>query len=195
METKVKVTPEAKAGPESGINWSYFRRKSWTGHLAQNIKSLSNVWNLQEERSGDTFMGMACAFKGNDEAVEMLLSQGHDFCNHKVQYRSIKVWGKYSPLEIAMLDNHKALYILLANGIRLSRLQNSTSYIFCKTSEMQNFERGVLGCVQVIVILLGLKKRCYGGASRILPKLDRFLIQQELAVAIWTTRSNESWRL
>ena len=45
-------------------------------------------------------------------------------------------------------------------------------------------------CKSVIVTLLALKKRHIPALVR----LDRFLIKQELAMAVWTTRSDEKWR-
>jgi len=86
----------------------------------------------------------------------------------------------YLPLDdIPFTDHLYGQKILIANGARLKNVKNKTWV----TQELRDFERGVLRCRDVIVTLLGLKKR-----KAILPKLDRFLVQQELAVAIWATR-------
>ena len=50
---------------------------------------------------------------------------------------------------------------------------------------LREFDKGVQMCRDVIVILLGLKRF---RRLATLVKLDRFLIKQVLAVAIWTTR-------
>lgn len=51
------------------------------------------------------------------------------------------------------------------------------------------WEWDVSACQRVIVVLLGLKRR-----RAILPKIDTFLIQQELAGAIWSTCLQLEWR-
>ena len=57
--------------------------------------------------------------------------------------------------------------------------------------ELRLFRQGVLRCRDIIVILLGLKKR---NNLTTLKKLDRFLIKQVLAVEIWTTRTETQWQ-
>lgn len=78
----------------------------------------------------------------------------------------------------------KAAYILISNGARLASCRNQEKISY----SMKQFESGVLCCRNIIIILLGLKKR-----RHILGKLDRFLVQQELAVEIWSTRTNDDW--
>lgn len=79
------------------------------------------------------------------------------------------------------------LKILISNGTRLSQMDLPKKCI----EALVQFEQGVLRCRDVIVILLGLKKRRNAiGQLSILKKLDRFLIQQILAVEIWTTRAD-----
>ena len=69
--------------------------------------------------------------------------------------------------------------ILVSNGYRLKHGQFNAPFL----KDLIQLEKSVIQCRDIIVVLLGLKKR-----KRILGKLDRFLIQQELAVAIWSTR-------
>ena len=80
--------------------------------------------------------------------------------------------------------NKKCAKILIANGVRS---HGETTHI---QEQVKVFEQGVLRCRDVIVTLLGLKKKrsSMRHVSLILPKLDRFLIQQILAVEIWATR-------
>ena len=96
-----------------------------------------------------------------------------------------------TPMVIAFRwEQFDCVKILIANGARISKT-NPPCQNLSKLSEMILFQQGVLQCRDVIVTLLGLKKR-----RAILFKLDRFLVQQELAVAIWTTRScnNDIWQ-
>ena len=86
----------------------------------------------------------------------------------------------YLPLdEISYTAHFYGQKILVANGARLKNLKNK----HWVTQKLREFESGVLQCRDVIVTLLGLKKK-----RVILHKLDRFLVQQELAAAIWSTR-------
>ena len=81
--------------------------------------------------------------------------------------------------------------ILISNGYRLNGEVPPTHVL-------ATFQQGVIRCRDVIVTLLGLKKRRFamGHVSLILPKLDRFLIGRVLAIEIWTTRycAEDSWR-
>ena len=77
-----------------------------------------------------------------------------------------------NPIEFSR--NHTTSRFLISNGWRLN---------FHSTS-LNTFQRRVVKCRDTIVVLLGLKKR-----RVILPKLDRFLVQEEMAVAIWATRA------
>ena len=81
--------------------------------------------------------------------------------------------------------------VLIANGLRI---KNVTKYLRDEINgKMTRFDQGVVQCRDVIVTLLGLKKRRqHDGRSLVLPKLDRFLIKEVLAVEIWSTRSNEN---
>ena len=62
---------------------------------------------------------------------------------------------------------------------------------FFITGELHELRQGVLRCRDIIVILLGLKKFRHLAT---LVKLDRFLVKQEVAVEIWTTRKETQWQ-
>lgn len=71
---------------------------------------------------------------------------------------------------------------LIANGSRLKSLLQLQPRVIIPQIEV--FEERVIQCRDVIVILLGLRKRRH----IFLYKLDKFLIAQELAPEIWATR-------
>lgn len=90
--------------------------------------------------------------------------------------------------------------VLIANGSRTSNTRDSftlldSGYLIQRniSQDLLDFEKGIISCRNVIVVLLGLKK--YRRVA-MLPKLDRFLVKQILAVEIWSTRScdNEKWQ-
>lgn len=111
------------------------------------------------------------------------------------QWRFIDNGTAYEVLYYTLFKCHlsngkiECLKLMIANGVRF----NSGTFIppgpivdICR-----KFQCGVIACSDIIVVLIGLKKR-----KQILHKLDKFLIQQELAVAIWATRltaENEKW--
>lgn len=107
-----------------------------------------------------------------------------------------------SPLFYSTCFNIETAKILVANGARIPNLSKPSanrwigyeSYTQASRniSKLIPLQRGVVNCRDVIVVLLGLKKR----KSRhvVLPKLDRFLIQQVLAPEIWSTRCDEQWQ-
>ena len=103
-------------------------------------------------------------------------------CLFNVNLQSRTVWNMQTPLDAAIHgENFDCAKVLIANGSRTNFL-----YYNAKASyqPLLDFEKGVVSCRNVIVTLLGLKK-----FRNILPKLDRFLVKQVLAVEIWTTRT------
>lgn len=115
------------------------------------------------------------AARGKADVLQLLIACGANYFTKR---------GFYSPLGIAMLDYHlDCIRLLSSNGVRLN---NQTKHL---SEDLITFDRGVVMCRDVIVTLLGLKKR-----RHMLVKLDRFLIKQELAVAIWTTRTQTKWQ-
>lgn len=96
-------------------------------------------------------------------------------------------WFPYHPITSILAVGFKCSKICIANGYRLKHVL--PHYEVHRRTDLIIFEHGVIKCRDVIVVLLGLKKR-----RQVLGKLDRFLVQQELAVAIWSTRSKEMWQ-
>lgn len=98
-----------------------------------------------------------------------------------------KSYYSLTPLDVSISFNStECTKVLLRNGVRLKSMiyQNQVS------RDIVEYELGILSCRSVIIVLLGLKKRQIPALVR----LDRFLIRQELAMAVWTTRSDEKWR-
>lgn len=129
------------------------------------INQIPNLNLDVKTKSGHTPL-MISAIHGSTNIVKILLAAG----------ASVKHF-QYLPRYDSTCVN-----ILICNGLRNHIRQSSYS---------KKLEQGVLQCRDIIVILLGLKKR-----RALLPKLDRFLIQQELAAEIWSTRrhSDETWQ-
>lgn len=126
--------------------------------------------------SGSRSATWIAAGRGKADVLQLLIAGGANYFTKR---------GTWSPLETAIRHgNHlSCIRLLSSNGVRLN---NQTKHL-CKS--LITFDRGVVRCRDVIVTLLGLKKR-----RHMLVKLDRFLIKQELAVAIWTTRTQTKWQ-
>lgn len=77
--------------------------------------------------------------------------------------------------------------VLLANGACLSEIFVPNGFEISR--DLVQFKKGVNQCRDIIVTLLGLKKRNH---ILHLKNLDRFLIKEILAVEIWSTR--EEWQ-
>ena len=160
-------------------------------HFAARIGNLSVLYTLLQHVPNDVcafsyhhhlsplFVAIIC---NNTKAMELLCAT-YTFLISKPNWKGV------SPLEMVLCSHEdgrvKIAKFLLANGARLK----SVKYFTWIHQELRDFEQGVLQSRDVIVVLLGLKKK-----RVILHKLDRFLIQQELAVAIWSTRQEEEWQ-
>jgi len=134
--------------------------------------------NYQENGDGPFLLEYAILHRRHD-IVEYLLAAGANIANV----------SRYADVAITFAkncDHCKTLYVLLAYGSKLEPEDATYGY-----HEEYRFQQGVTRCRDVIVTLLGLKKR-----RQILGKLDRFLVSQVLAVEIWATRSceNEQWQ-
>ena len=111
--------------------------------------------------------------------VEYLLAAEADFVSSCVQHVNYYLYDDYQ----SEYHRYKTSITLIANGLRTYVAPPKAN------SALQQFEKEVIRCRDVIVTLLGLKRRRQSnGYSLILPKLDRFLVQQELAVSIWSSR-------
>lgn len=112
---------------------------------------------------------------GEANILEMLIAAGSNYRQARGYYLA-----RSSPLEISIkMDHHTCVQLLYSNG---ARCHGSPYWWISKTYQ------GIDECRDIIVILLGLKKR-----RHILCKLDRFLIRQVLAVEIWLTRTDKTW--
>lgn len=81
-------------------------------------------------------------------------------------------------------DQHKSIELLIANGFRLSKMDDGN---FIVTDEAREFEKGVLKCRRATLSLLAMKKKKKKWAH-----VDRSLVR-EIAFAIWCTRHNKTW--
>lgn len=128
----------------------------------------------------------------------------------KRQYTSLRLefylrLARYIDIMIAQevlndLRNNSKCFLsgyMLYYGFKICiRLLILCNFKFCENPHhytilpwMIELEKGVVACRDVIVVLLGLKKR-----RQILKKLDRFLVRDVLAVEIWTTRGDVDWQ-
>lgn len=194
------------------INWETVDSASRKGKLADLLKTSDYPPSLWEEQDPDgwALIHFASAFKNND-ALIMLINNGCDLekrtnqGNPPIHFASnqistLKIFCAaganmyvtvetrysliYSLIYIPPFSNNlNAAKVLVANGMRLNYLRRRHTIPL----PLVLFEQGFLRCKSVIVTLLGLKKRRH----HLLIKLDRFLIQQELAVAIWATRHTD----
>ena len=101
--------------------------------------------------------------------------------------QQIKNFMKVTPFEYC--HSVSVAKVFISNGSRLKE----TSILGTMASEEEwdelvGFQDCIIGCRDVIVTLLGLKK-----SRNLLPRLDRFLVQQVLAVEIWSTRE-KAWQ-
>lgn len=140
-----------------------------------------------ESRSDNTYFRPVhfCVISNSYQSLEVLIAAGVDV--HSTSRDGNSLWRPidhgFGPPEYY----EESMKVLVSNGVRLStatRKERLTPY-------MVAFEQGVLRCRDVVIVLLGLKKR-----RQILGKLDRLLVQQVLAVEIWATRldENEKWQ-
>ena len=192
--------------PQSYQDWNVIDTVSIRGYLANYLKTTLRDWYCVD-LFGKTLVHYASRSDKNISALIMLYNAGVDI--HRETFdgwtaltvalnwkskRSLEILialnvpmihsfmrSSSSPFHIALQDDF-CVDVFLSNGIRLSSVvQEYRHYI---TSNHIKFEQGVMCCRDIVVTLLGLKR-----FRKILPKLDRFLIQQELAVAVWSTRS------
>ena len=104
---------------------------------------------------------------------------------------NISTWdhNQKTPLMYAIeKGKQESAKVLISNGCRISRKIHINAEVDM-LMDLWLFEKGVVTCRDVIVMLLGLKSK-----KKILPHLDRFLIKQVLAVEIWATRGEKAWQ-
>lgn len=200
---------------QKSIDWQEVLRISKQGGLGKLLKEIpTSPWNEESDHHGWSLIHFVCAHFGNVDAlvtlvksgcnvekrsfagntllhlsddpkvIEVLCAVGADLLSKgdlnrtRLDYEAEKKWSKPIPC-------YATTKILMSNGVRLKTLTRVKQY----PQHLVSFEQGILKCISVIVTILGLKKR----QIPLLVRLDRFLIKKELAVAIWTTRSEEQW--
>lgn len=194
-----------------GIAWVVAAQK---GRLMDALNLLPRAHWTERNSSGVTLLHYAC-YGDNVAAFLALLAHGLDLgarsslgwsvafiaasqsqhrmlallCAAGADLRATTRTSCKSPLDAALRGRTlKCARVLVANGVRLSTVgESSRCHI---TPELHAFERGVLQCRDVIVVLLGLKRR-RGDAMR---DVDRWLVR-ELAFACWATRTDKKWQL
>lgn len=127
---------------------------------------------------GGTPVDFAVAYN-QSRALELLCAAGANIRSHS---SSIQL-----PIDDALIrfpDSAAVLQVLLANGVRLSTANKRTQD--CITSNMREFERGVLRCRVAVVALLRVKK------AGSLWRWDKFLLK-EIAYSVWSTRCGYEW--
>ena len=221
--TRNKGHSGCQVNKEMEINWYWVREKSDGGQMMEVLEMIPrDKWNVVRSIPGsNSLIWFASRSDKNVRALIALINQGVDVndtiplsqasyqrnpkiveiliaSQANVHLRSVLglsafdyVFNIRSPPIGSLLDECAKVFI--SNGVRLKTIHPSLKYRI--TQELIEFEQGVLRCRDVIITLLGLKKkRRHRNACNLLPKLDRFLIQQVLAVEIWTTRTNETWQ-
>ena len=197
--------------PEYLYSWHQILEQSRKGSLLEFLTNNihRNQWTISNQLAtvfnpGATLLHYACG--GSNESAILELLHVID-----VNHRGINPKKTYYPIQTAIHNNQprnvtlmlaagfdkpidhplgllhecagvdKCAEILVSNGYRLKEGQ----FMRFNVSNLIEIEQSVVQCRDVIVVLLGLKKH-----RQVLGKLDRFLIQQELAVAIWSDRWN-----
>lgn len=190
-------------------HWHMIKYQALKDGLATFLKRIPrSKWNNKHPESSATLLHYACMYKngviGGSEIVTLskfidvhstihIWTPIHIACNWNIP-RNVELIlaagfndnleclkGHSSPLFFCKSINDECSQILISNGYRWDKEDFGQRSIISR--DMINLQKAVIQCRDVIVVLLGLKKR-----KQVLGKLDRFLIQQELAVAIWSTR-------
>ena len=174
---------------DSGLTFLHYTSR--LGNVDALKLLLSRKPEIRVTQDGATPLHIACEYRNNVSTIEVL-------CAYNTSMVSTRTGGGYRPIDYILISienrfrrsldynrdkfklSHATLkldgvHVLIANGVRLKSIRHQEHI----TQAMRDFEQGVLRCRNVVVILLGLKKR-----KQVLGKLDRFLVQQELAVAI-----------
>lgn len=207
---------------ETEIDWDLVKRESREGRLMDVlVKIPRDKWNDRMPYQNWSLILFACRSDKNVPALITLIKQGanindsssHNYnwtpLNEAVDFFNVKIIeillacqanvhlkgpGNLNAFEQALSKrnfeerHHECVKLFVANGFRLKSVcPHSKRRIL---HDLWLLEQGVLRCRNVIVTLLGLKKRGQG----FLKQLDRFLLQQVLAVEIWTTRADEEWQ-
>lgn len=119
-----------------------------------------------------------CAAKGQPRLLEVLCAAGANM-------RALN-FVDCSALDTALArsESFECARILVANGVRLRTARGPFP------PQLVAFERGVLCCRTVVVVLLGLKRR----RGAVMRALDRFMVRA-MGYAVWSTRYAKAWIL
>jgi ankyrin repeat protein len=198
----------------SEIDWDAWRHESRAGRFLELIMKLPHERWAEAEDEDDTLIHIACigpnvkavylmlkneivnknaqneegetpahitALYGQCDIMELLLALGANMrllnkYNHTVLDYAIERSG--------CVSGHAMVYLLLANGLRLSMVH--TVRRFYITPEMIKCEESVLRCRAAVVSMLRVKR-----AGK-LWQWDKYLLR-EIGYAIWATRYECTW--
>lgn len=191
-------------------SWISIKRRARRGRLMALLELVPRAEWTAVDPHGRTFLHYA-AYGDNVAAATALLRFGLDVNSrsstqrtpaHAAAYtgqarvlRVLCAWGadvharnalNITPFEQArgsFLDpSSGCLRVLVACGVRLNARDKAALH------ELAAFERGVLRCRAVVVVLLGLKRR----RSVVMRSMDRWVVR-ELCWGIWATREHAAW--
>lgn len=150
------------------------------------VEAISLLWKNGWYISDDPLNIDYLTFK---DILRVFCSLGVDLLREQFYNHTGYATGVFckSPLVYILTVNVECGKICIENGYRLKHIKRGILIENCATYAL--LEQGVINCRNVIVILLGLRRK-----HKILPLLDRFLVQQVLAVEIWTTRGDDEWQ-
>lgn len=211
--TRNKGHSGCQVNKEMEINWYWVCEKSDGGQMMEVLEKIPrDKWNVIRSIPGSkSLIWYASRSDKNVRALIALINQGVDVndtiplsqasyeSNPKIVEILIASQANVhlrSPNDLTAFDYvfyikspGECAKVFISNGVRLKTIHPSLKHRI--TQELIEFEQGVLRCRNVIVILLGLKKK---RVLATLNKLDRFLIRQVLATEIWTTRTDKTWQ-
>jgi len=187
------------------------------GGLYKYIKTISQKnWDNTDPLNGGSLLHYACCTAKNNDAIKTLILNGVDvnikdihgespliYCIRATNFIGFKMLYKsgaditardnsaISIFEWSLINSYNSLIgilivkFLIANGLRLKNVQNR--FIHHITTEMRQFESGVLKCRRVTIAMLHSKRKLK------LAKWDKYLLAQ-LANYIWATRDDPKWQ-
>ena len=196
------------------IDWDGFDEASRDGRFMDLLVKLPRERWAERDENGRTLLHYACRGP-NVAAVVALVQSGLVDVNVRTKWElmpalfaAVKVQPRVmevlcaagadlrahndngdAPIDSALMNAHeddgKSVRVLMANGVRLSTVNEYRRDLI--TPALEAFERGVLCCRAAVVAMLCVKR-----ASGQLWMWDKFLLL-EIALCIWSTRYAEEW--
>lgn len=167
--------------PEDG--WSLLHYASLTGSVDAAVALLKHGLDPNVCDGVQRTPVHYAAWRGQPRMLQVLCAAGAnlrapDYCQR-------------TPLTLALADKvvpdvTACIRVLVANGVRLSGARKARDV----SPDLWDFERGVLACRAVVVVLLGVKRR----RGLVMRAVDRWVVL-EVARACWATRASNEWRL